>query len=78
MTELEKDVILRWRRHLATEEGMKGMLFLREKIPSITKADQHQMIFDAARLEGFKECLNVISELLTLDKSTKEIDIENR
>lgn len=59
-----------------TDAGREGMLFLRERVPSILKGDQHQMIFDAGRVEGYKQAIDTISELLVLVQQ-KEIDPSN-
>jgi hypothetical protein len=66
MIELRKVVTLAWRKFLAGEAGIEGMLFLREKTPSIVRGDQHQMIFDAGRVEGYKQAIDTISELLAV------------
>lgn len=76
MTELAKATTLAWRRHLSTDAGVEGMLFLRERVPSIQKGDQHQMIFDAGRVEGYKQAIDTISELLVL-KQQGEVDPSN-
>jgi hypothetical protein len=76
MTDLDKATTLAWRRHIASAAGSQGMLFLRERVPSIQKGDQHQMIFDAGRVEGFKQAIDTISELLIL-KQQNEVDPSN-
>lgn len=76
MIELAKSTTLSWRRHLASDAGVEGMLFLRERVPSILKGDQHQMIFDAGRVEGYKQAIDTIAELLILVQQ-KEINPSN-
>lgn len=76
MVDLKRITTLQWRKHLASDAGVEGMLYLREKEPSITRGDQFQMIFDAGRVEGYKQAINTISELLTLEVQ-KEINPEN-
>lgn len=76
MIELTKSTTLAWRRHIGSDAGTEGMLFLRERTPSINKGEQHQMIFDAGRVEGYKQAIDTISELLVLVK-TQETDPSN-
>lgn len=66
MIELRKVVTLAWRKHMASEAGIEGMLFLREKSPTIVRGDQHQMIFDAGMVEGYRKALDTISEILAV------------
>ncbi len=76
MTEVKKVTRLTWRRFLASDAGMEGMLFLREKIPSILKGQPHEVQFDAGRSEGFKQCLDTITELLSIEEK-KDGDASN-
>lgn len=76
MTELKKKTQLDWRRHLLTDSGIEGMLFLREGVPSISKGPADEMIFDAGIVEGYKRALDKISEVIAVEQR-KEIDIEN-
>lgn len=76
MIELTKSTTLAWRRHIASDAGTEGMLFLRERVPTINKGEQHQMIFDAGRVEGYKQAIDTISEILVLVK-TQETDPSN-
>jgi hypothetical protein len=66
MIELRKVVTLAWRKFISSDAGTEGMLYLRERTPSIVKGDQHQMIFDAGRVEGYKQAIDTISELLAV------------
>ena len=76
MTELRKITSLQWRRFLATEHGIEGMLFLREHIPSINKGPSEGMIFDAGRVEGYKQAVDMISEIISIEQ-TKEHNPRN-
>lgn len=68
---------LKWRQFLATEAGIEGMLFLRENEPSVTKGQQpHDMIHDGGRIEGYKECLMKITDILAI-KQKKDVDPSN-
>jgi hypothetical protein len=76
MTEIDRNTTLAWRKFMASDAGIKGMLYLREKIPSISKGDTHAMVFDAGRSEGFKQAIDTVSDLLILNQ-TKEVDASN-
>lgn len=76
-TELKRVTNVSWRKFLATEPGMEGMLYLREKIPSIQRGTSDSIIFDAGRTQGFKDCLDTISELLGTVE-VPNVDLENR
>ncbi len=52
------------------------MLFLREKIPSITKGPADEMIFDAGRTQGFKDAIDAISEIIAV-AAKREENLEN-
>ncbi len=75
-TELNKKTQLAWRRHLLTSEGVEGMLFLREGIPSIRKGPADEMIFDAGIVEGFKMAIDRISEVIAV-AAKREENLEN-
>lgn len=76
MTDPKKVTKLSWRRFLQTDAGMEGMLFLRERVPSISKGQPHEVQFDAGRSEGYKQCLDTIMALLSVEE-TKEVDASN-
>jgi hypothetical protein len=76
MIELKKQTQLDWRRHLMTESGIEGMLFLRERVPTIHKGLADEMIFEAGKAEGYKMALDTISEVIAVAQK-REIDIEN-
>lgn len=76
MIELKKQTQLEWRRHLLTEAGNEGMLFLRERSPTIHKGQADEMIFEAGKAEGYKMALDMISEVIAIAPK-KEINIEN-
>lgn len=76
MTELSKTDKIRWRQFLASESGTRGMLFMREKTPSVNKGDANGMIYDGGFVEGYKLAMDRISEVISLEE-TKEINIEN-
>jgi len=76
MTELKKQTQLDWRRHLLTPEGIEGMLFLREGMPSIHKGPADEMIFEAGIVEGYKKAIDRISEVIAVAPK-KEVNLEN-
>lgn len=75
MTEIKRTTKLAWRRFLQSEPGMEGMLFLREKLPSVIKGQQHEIVFDAGVTQGYGKCLDNISEILAVeDKAPQKPD----
>lgn len=76
MTELKKKTQLDWRRFLLTESGQEGMLFLRERVPTIHKGVADEMIFEAGKAEGYKQAIDTISEVIAVEQK-RDIDIEN-
>jgi len=76
MTELKKKTQLDWRRHLLTDSGIEGMLFLRERTPTIHKGQADEMIFEAGRSQGFKDAIDTISEIIAAEPK-KEVNFEN-
>lgn len=75
-TEVTKVTQLGWRRFMLSEAGVVGMLYLREKVPSIGKGEPHAMHFDAGFNQGYIKCLDTISEMLAADKP-KEQRLDN-
>lgn len=76
MTELKKITKLSWRKFLFTDYGVEGMLYLRENIPSVQVGEANSMIFQAGKAEGYKQALDMISEVISLDE-IKEQPAEN-
>lgn len=52
------------------------MLILREKAPSVHKGSADEIIFEAGRAQGYRDCLDQISEVIGVE-SKKDIDISN-
>lgn len=53
------------------------MLYLRERTPSIDKGvDPYSMIFEAGRCQGYRNCLDTISEIIAKEP-TKSESLEN-
>lgn len=75
-TELSKVEQLQWRKFLLTEAGERGMLFLREQTPSIPKGPADEVIFDAGIAEGYRKCLDKISEVIAA-RTEKTINPSN-
>jgi len=85
VTELNRAVQLKWRQHLASEAGLVGMLFLREHTPTVSKlsiggiqSQQHDIVFDAGRVEGYRQALDTIENMIAVNDAAKEPDLENR
>lgn len=76
--EPDKKTIIAWRRFLASPEGSAGMLYLRERVPSIQPGESHNIIFSAGKVEGYKNAVDTVSELLTLRSATENVEIENK
>lgn len=77
MTEITPKVTLSWRKFLLSDEGVKGILFLRERVPTVSVGDSHNIIFAAGKAEGYKNAIDTISEILAMAKP-KDEEIENR
>jgi hypothetical protein len=65
--ELKKITQLAWRRHFLSAEGQEGMLFARERTPTIHKGLADEMIFEAGKVEGFKMALDILSEIVAAE-----------
>ena len=74
--ELQKADRLAWRRFISTSSGTDGLLALRENTPSIQRGDQYQMIYDAGRVEGYKQALDAINSILAVREEKVE-NLEN-
>jgi hypothetical protein len=72
MIEVKRTTQLSWRKFLATEAGIEAMLYLRENIPNVAKSDAHGIAFDAGKAQGWKDCLNAISELIAAPEEKPE------
>jgi len=75
-TELTKPTQLSWRKFLLSEAGREGMLILREKAPSVHKSTADEMIFEAGRAQGYRDCLDQISEVIGIEP-IKDINPSN-
>jgi hypothetical protein len=75
-TELTRLDQLYWRKHLLTDAGVRGMLFLRESAPSVGKGPADEIIFDAGVAEGYRRCLDKINEVIAA-KTEKQVDPSN-
>lgn len=73
MIELKRSTNVAWRRFLATEAGIEGMLWLREKLPDVLKGSGESIIFDAGKTQGYKDCLDQIANVM----GVVEAKIEN-
>jgi len=74
--ELKRVTNLAWRRFLTSEAGVEGMLYLREKAPSVLKGDADGIIFDAGRAQGWRACLDEIAEIVSTPKEDPQ-SLEN-
>jgi hypothetical protein len=75
-TELTKLDQLQWRKFLLTDSGERGMLFLREKTPSVYKGPADEIIFDAGVAEGYRRCLDAISDVIAA-RTEKQVEASN-
>lgn len=79
MIELKKISSLKWRQFLATDAGMEGMLYMRERTPSVIGGDSTQIIFEAGKSEGYKFALDRISEVIAIDiNKDQDKNLENQ
>ncbi len=74
--ELRKVVQLSWSRFLSTEAGTEGVLYLKDRAPSIHKGPPHEMHFDAGVLVGYNRAIDVLREIIAQEPK-KEIKLEN-
>lgn len=72
-TEITKSTQLAWRKFLQSEAGVEGMLFLREKTPSVSKGESHAIAFDAGRVDGYKLACDTISEIIAIRQQKEEV-----
>lgn len=77
MTELNKTTQLAWRRFLASDAGIKGLLWLRESEPRIRKGDTSEMIHDGGVVSGYRLAIDALSDVVGREEE-KPVDIENR
>ncbi len=57
-------------------EGQEGMLYVREREPRILKGSHDEMIHDGGRVEGFKQALDTLTEIVAVTP-VKEEKIDN-
>jgi len=48
------------------------MMFLREHTPSINEGDATKIIFNAGRVEGYKNAIDMISEVISMEEPKVE------
>jgi hypothetical protein len=65
-----------WRKHLGSEAGVAGMLFLRESTPSVIPG-QGELAFQAGLVEGWRRCLDNIPNVIA-EPQKEPVEIENR
>lgn len=76
MTELKKVTQLAWRKLLLSDAGIEGLLVLRERGPQIYQGDSHNIIFQAGKVEGYREALLLMQEFIAAEPK-KEENLEN-
>lgn len=74
---LKEIVKVNWRRFLASDAGVEGMLFLREEAPIVVKGPPHEVQFDAGYSMGYIHALDVLSKFVA-EEPKRDVDIENR
>lgn len=65
--ELKKVTQLSWRKFLLSDPGTEGMLYLREKAPSIHTGTSEAIIFEAGRAQGFRDALDAIANVIGVE-----------
>lgn len=65
--ELKKVTQLSWRRFLLSDAGTEGMLYLRERAPSIQSGTSEEIIFGAGRAQGFRDALDAIANVIGVE-----------
>lgn len=79
MVELKKTTILSWRKFLSTEAGQEGMLYLRERVPSVNDGEAHSIILQAGVVKGYNRALDTIPEVLgKVDDAQNMSELENK
>lgn len=78
MEELAKATVLANRKHFNSEAGKDTLLFLRERIPSVSfKSSPEEVIFDAGKAQGYRQCLDdITSKILELEEK-KDTNFES-
>ncbi len=76
MVELKRVTQLAWRRFLASDAGVEGMLYLREMSPTIQSDQPHQIIFGAGKVEQHRLTLDMIRDIVGKEQ-VKEENLEN-
>jgi hypothetical protein len=77
---ITKVTALKWRQMLSTQEGVEGMLYLRENIPSINGEDATAILFSAGINQGYTKAIDAIVALSDAvdEKKKSEEDLLNR
>lgn len=76
MVELRKVTQVKFRQFFSSEWGQEGLLHLREITPSVSKGSADEIIFDAGRSQGWKDCIDALTEILGTEVKKTE-DLEN-
>jgi len=77
-TELKKITKLAWRRLIQSEQGIEGILVIKERCPRISASGEaHSIIFGAGKAEGYNEAISAIYELIAPD-SVPDGDLESK
>lgn len=71
MAEPKKQTQANWRRFLNSEEGVELINYLTAKRPTIGRGSTEQIILDAGKVEGYRECLSELGNLAVFEKKAE-------
>jgi hypothetical protein len=74
MIEPKKQTLSLWRRFLSSDEGSELLRYIGQYMPTVGRGDGQQIIFDAGKVEGYRECLTRFEKLLDQDKQKESED----
>lgn len=77
MIELRNVTRLKLKAFLDSEYGVEVLLFLRENEPKIKRGQEHEIVFDGGRVDGYVECVERLVKMTSAGPKG-EIDLENR
>lgn len=64
INKISKKTALQWRRFMTSEDGVKGLLWLKDMEPVIPKGESHEIVFDAGVVSGYGKVFTRIEELI--------------
>ncbi len=77
-TDLKKLTKLSWRRLVISDQGIEGILVLKERCPRVSQTSEaHSIIFQAGKVEGYTQAIAEIYNLITPD-AIPDQDLESK